>query len=61
MHYVTVNMERCEGCRRCVNVCPNDVFRISGDRCEPHRAAECVDCESCIGVCGSECIRIWGA
>lgn len=58
MYMVSVDNEKCEGCEECVNVCPNEVFQMTGDKSDPYQGAECVFCESCLGVCPSECIAI---
>jgi formate hydrogenlyase subunit 6/NADH:ubiquinone oxidoreductase subunit I len=58
MYIVTVEVEKCDGCEECVNICPNDVFQMEAEKSDPHQTGECVYCESCLGVCPSEAIVI---
>ncbi|MBF0506208.1 MAG: 4Fe-4S binding protein [Nitrospirae bacterium] len=58
MYNVSVDTNKCEGCEECVNVCPNEVFRMVDSKCDPYQTSECVFCESCTGVCPSSAITI---
>ena len=58
MHLATVDAEKCEGCEECVDICPNDVFQMTGDKSTPDAGGECEDCESCLGVCPTDAITI---
>jgi len=58
MYLVSVDVSKCEGCEECVNVCPNEVFRMADGKSDPYQAGECVFCESCIGVCPTGAITI---
>lgn len=58
MYMVIVDSTTCTGCEECVNVCPNEVFRMEGGKSDPYQTGECVFCESCLGVCPSGSITI---
>jgi ferredoxin len=58
MFMVTVDAEKCEGCEECVDICPNEVFQMAGEKSDPGAGGECENCESCLGVCPSEAITI---
>lgn len=58
MYMVTVDDAKCEGCEECVNVCPNEVFKMVDGKSDPYQTAECVFCESCLSVCPSNAITI---
>ncbi|MGD0282435.1 MAG: 4Fe-4S binding protein [Dissulfurispiraceae bacterium] len=58
MYMVSVNVEKCEGCEECVNVCPQAVFRMVDSKSDPYQTGECVFCESCLGVCPTSAITI---
>jgi NAD-dependent dihydropyrimidine dehydrogenase PreA subunit len=58
MYMVNVDNAKCEGCKECVDICPNGVFQMTGEKSTPDAGGECVFCESCIGVCPSTAITI---
>jgi len=58
LYLVTVDNEKCTGCEECVNVCPQEVFRIVDAKSDPYQTSECVFCESCLGVCPTTAITI---
>ena len=58
MYMVVVDVEKCEGCEECMNVCPNECFRMVDGKSDPYQGAECVFCESCLGVCPTDAITI---
>ena len=58
MYNVVVDAAKCEGCEECVNVCPNEVFKMVEGKSDPYQGAECVFCESCLGVCPTNAITI---
>lgn len=37
----------CIGCRLCVEVCPHNVFKMTGKRAEVVRADKCMECGAC--------------
>ncbi len=47
----TVDVEKCEGCEECVDVCPVEVFEMVDGKSSPVNAEECLGCESCVEVC----------
>jgi ferredoxin len=58
MYMVNVDPDKCTGCEECVNICPNEIFKMDEGRSDPYQSAECVFCESCLGVCPRETITI---
>lgn len=58
MYTVTVSASACTGCEACMDICPQEVFRMAGNVAEPFRTGECVLCESCLGACLSGSITI---
>lgn len=55
---VTVDEDKCIGCKQCVDTCPTGVYEMNGDKSEPVNADECVGCESCVEVCEGHCITV---
>lgn len=48
---VIVDINKCNGCEECVEVCPADVFEMVAAKASPVNAEECLGCESCVEVC----------
>ena len=48
---VTVDGNACIGCGRCIGVCPQGVFAVSGGRATAADPAACVLCQRCLRVC----------
>ena len=53
-----VDVDKCEGCEECVDVCPVEVFQMKDGKSDPVNADECLGCESCIEVCEPHAIVI---
>lgn len=50
--------ERCDGCGRCVEVCPHEVFALSGRRAAVVDADRCMECGACRRNCASGAIEV---
>jgi NAD-dependent dihydropyrimidine dehydrogenase PreA subunit len=55
---VTIDVEKCEGCEECVDVCPVEVFEMEDEKSVAVNADECLGCESCVEVCEPGAITI---
>ncbi len=53
-----VDLEKCQGCEECVDVCPVEVFEMKDEKSEAVNAEECLGCESCVEVCEPGAITI---
>ena len=51
MPKVTVDKERCDGCGKCVEICPKQVLIKVGDSVEVRKLLDCTLCEDCQDVC----------
>jgi len=58
LYFVSVDMDKCEGCEECVNICPQEVFEMNDGKSNPANSSECLYCESCLGVCPTDAITI---
>lgn len=58
MYMVIVDIEKCNGCEECVNICPQAVFRMIDGKSDPYQSSECVFCETCLSVCPAAAIVI---
>jgi len=51
MPKITVDKERCDGCGKCVEICPKQVLVKVGDSVEVRKLLDCTLCEDCQDVC----------
>ena len=58
MYTVVVDMEKCDGCGSCVEICPVSVFVMDGDKSIPENMDECTGCESCVETCEQMAITV---
>ncbi len=54
MSFITVSHEKCIKCGICVEVCPENVFKLGEDGPEAVCADECIACGHCVAVCPKE-------
>ena len=50
--------ERCNGCGRCIEVCPHEVFAMSGARAEIRDREACMECGACMTNCEAGAITV---
>ena len=58
MFEIKVDTEKCTGCGECVEICPEEVYELQGDKSIPVNAEECSGCESCMEVCEQDAITV---
>lgn len=46
-----VDLEKCNGCGSCADVCPSECFVIEKEKSKVVNPDDCVDCESCVENC----------
>ncbi len=51
-----VDLEKCEGCGSCAEVCPADVFEIEDKKAKVVRPDDCLDCGACAEECPTQAI-----
>ena len=53
-----LDVEKCTGCRRCVEVCPHGVFVIDNGRARIDDLDGCMECGACAMNCSAEAISV---
>jgi NAD-dependent dihydropyrimidine dehydrogenase PreA subunit len=57
---IKIDLEKCKGCKSCVNACFADVLRWKEAEKKPIAAytEDCVWCLACEAVCPAQCIEV---
>ena len=50
--------ESCDGCGKCVEVCPRNILSLEGGRAKATNILECSQCKLCIGACEPGAIKV---
>ena len=53
---VKVDLEKCTGCAKCVDVCPVSAIKMENGKAVI--SDECVDCGACVSECPNEAISL---
>ena len=55
--HITVDVDACTGCGRCVEVCPSGSWRLKDGRAVWEGLNLCLECGACFHVCPVEAVR----
>jgi len=55
---IEVDLDKCDGCATCVDVCPVGVFEINEGKSNVINAGECLVCRACEAQCPNNAIEI---
>lgn len=55
---ITIDMEKCDHCGDCSDVCPMEVLVLKDGKITINDPDECSYCETCVDICPNECITI---
>lgn len=60
MHIITIDLDRCNGCKRCYEACYNDVIRRDAEESHPvaKYPEECATCNCCELACPEAAITV---
>ncbi|HNS32977.1 MAG TPA: 4Fe-4S binding protein [bacterium] len=65
MFSVKVDKERCKSCKLCIEICPNNLFKVSEDfnkmgyhYIETDKNKSCSGCKRCVLICPDAAIEI---
>jgi ferredoxin len=53
-----LDVEKCNGCGRCVEVCPHAVFEVDGGKSRVVDVDACMECGACAKNCKPEAITV---
>jgi NAD-dependent dihydropyrimidine dehydrogenase PreA subunit len=53
-----LDQDACIGCGMCINVCPHQVFVLSGDKAHIAELDSCMECGACSLNCPVRAIRV---
>ncbi len=52
------NVSSCNGCSRCTQVCPRNVFVMQGNKAVLTSKDKCIECGACMNNCASGAISV---
>ncbi len=52
-----VDAEKCNGCKTCLDSCPNESIKMADDKAVVDRDS-CIDCEVCMSNCPQSAIAM---
>ena len=55
---IKIDMEKCDGCRTCVDTCPVEVFEIREGKSVAVNLDECLICRVCETKCPNSAIEV---
>lgn len=55
---LTLDADKCRGCRQCIEVCPHAVFAMEGGRSSIHDRGACMECGACALNCAHGAITV---
>jgi len=59
MYIVSINADKCKGCKDCQDLCPSSLLGMEGDKAAvTGDSAECMGCQSCVAICEEEAIEV---
>ncbi len=60
MPVVTINSRVCDGCGKCVEVCPRGILQVDGGRARVSEVERCIMCRACQRACEKGAIEVKG-
>lgn len=58
MYLIVIDEKKCTICGECINICPNEVYRLEDAHVIVANATDCSNCQSCVSMCEPQAITI---
>ena len=58
MYQIIIDLDKCQGCGECVDICPMEVLEIQDEKAVVVNPDECAGCMSCVESCPEEAIEV---
>jgi NAD-dependent dihydropyrimidine dehydrogenase PreA subunit len=58
MFLVKIDTEKCTGCKKCVDICPEHVLEVQDEKCVAVKPDDCQGCLSCVETCEEKAITV---
>jgi NAD-dependent dihydropyrimidine dehydrogenase PreA subunit len=56
--YPTIDVDHCDCCGLCVEVCPSEVYRLDDGVVGVAFPEECIECGACVEECPTACVAL---
>ena len=54
---IKINIEKCKGIAKCVEVCPVDIYELQDGKATVNNIDDCIECCACVETCPEEAIE----
>ncbi len=55
---ITIDLKKCDLCKKCVKICYRHVVRAEGDKIEIAEYEKCDGCEECVKACPKDAVKV---
>jgi NAD-dependent dihydropyrimidine dehydrogenase PreA subunit len=56
VYLIKVDKKKCNGCGKCFDYCPVNVFKVINKKSSPLHPENCLGCGTCLAVCDTNAI-----
>ena len=56
--HIDINPNECDGCKKCIIACPNNVFELIDNKISVYNHQICKSCRVCMAICPNKCITV---
>ena len=55
---LSYDKSKCIGCKKCIEVCPRNVFKMNGNNSEIINKDSCIECGACMNNCLGNALKV---